>query len=40
MKDSKFATNAGGVIKAPKSVKADSPKSTVKKGNDLRTGGK
>lgn len=35
--DNRFATNKGGVIKAPKPVK-DSPKSTVTKGNDLRTG--
>lgn len=37
MKDSKFATNQGGVIKAPKPVK-DSPKATVEKGKDLRNG--
>jgi len=37
VKDNKFATNKGGVIKAPKPVK-DSPKSTVEKGNDLRNG--
>ena len=34
-----FATNQGGIIKAPNKVK-DSPKSTVVKGNDLRTGKK
>ena len=33
----RYATNQGGAIKAPKAVK-DSPKSTVIKGNDLRTG--
>lgn len=38
-KDNKFATNKGGVIKAPKPVKQDQPKSTVTKGNDLRNGG-
>ena len=32
-----YATNEGGIIKAPKAVK-DSPKSTVIKGNDLRVG--
>lgn len=38
-KTSNFATNQGGVIKAPKPVK-DSPKSTVEKTNgDLRNGG-
>ncbi len=36
-KDNKFATNEGGVIKAPKSVK-NSPKADVVKGNDLRGG--
>ena len=34
-KDNRFATNQGGVIKAPKPVK-DSPKATVVKGDDLR----
>ena len=34
-KDNRFATNKGGIIKAPKSVGSDSPKSTVVKGNDL-----
>ena len=38
-KDNRFATNQGGVIKAPKPVK-DSPKSTVVKGSDLRDGSK
>lgn len=33
----RYATNQGGIIKAPKPVK-DAPKSTVIKGNDLRTG--
>ena len=37
VKDSKFATNQGGVIKAQKPVK-DSPKATVEKGKDLRNG--
>ncbi|MCD8309484.1 MAG: hypothetical protein LUD19_06490 [Clostridia bacterium] len=37
--NSNFATNKGGIIKAPKSVGSDSPKSTVVKGNDLRDGG-
>lgn len=36
-KDSRFATNKGGVIKAPRPVR-DDPKSNVTKGNDLRTG--
>jgi hypothetical protein len=39
MKDNRYATNAAGVIKAPKSVK-DSPKATVVKGEDLRNGKK
>ena len=38
-KSNKFATNQGGVIKAPKPV-YDSPKATVVKGNDLRNGKK
>lgn len=38
MKDNKCATNKGGIIKSMKSVGADSPKSTVVKGNDLRNG--
>jgi len=38
-KDNRFATNKGGIIKAPKPV-SDSPKSTVVKGNDLRNGKK
>lgn len=33
-----FATNKGGIIKAPKPVTKDEPKSTVVKGNDLRNG--
>lgn len=37
-RDNRFATNRGGVIKAPKSVGADSPKATVVKANDLRSG--
>ena len=32
-----YATNQGGIIKAPNAVK-DSPKSTVTKGNGLRVG--
>jgi len=39
-KDNRFATNKGGIIKAPKSVGADSPKSTIVKGSDLRNGKK
>ena len=39
MANSNFATNKGGVIKAPKPGK-DSPKATVTKGNDLRNGTK
>ena len=38
MKDNKFQTNKGGVIKAPKPVSKGDPKSTVTKGNDLRNG--
>ena len=38
MSKNKFATNQGGVIKSPKPK--DQPKSTVTKGNDLRTGKK
>jgi hypothetical protein len=40
MKDNRFATNAGGVIKAPKPVK-NQPKANVTKGGpgkDLRNG--
>lgn len=37
MKDNRFATNNGGVIKTPKPVK-DQPKANVEKGNDLRNG--
>lgn len=37
-RDNRFATNKGGVIRAPKSVGSDSPKATVVKGNDLRSG--
>lgn len=33
----RFATNKGGVIKAPKATR-DEPKATVVKGNDLRNG--
>ena len=39
-KDNRFATNKGGIIKATKSVKTDSPKATVGKGSDLRNGKK
>lgn len=39
MKGNSFATNQGGAIKAPRPVK-DSPKATVTKGNDLRSGTK
>ncbi len=33
-----YATNKGGVIKAPKPVTRDDPKATVHKGGDLRGG--
>lgn len=36
-KGNPYATNQGGVIKAPRPV-ADQPKAEVKKGNDLRNG--
>lgn len=36
MAKNKFATNGGGVIKAPN--KTEQPKATVTKGKDLRTG--
>lgn len=36
-RDGRFATNKGGVIKAPKPV-TDQPKATVVKGEDLRNG--
>ena len=36
----RFATNKGGIIKAPKPVTKDEPKSTVVKGDDLRNGKK
>lgn len=35
-KNNPYATNAGGYIKAPKTVDKNSPKATVTKGNDLR----
>jgi len=38
-KGNRYATNEGGAIKAPNTVK-NSPKSTTIKGNDLRTGKK
>lgn len=37
MSTNRFATNQGGVIKAPNKV-TDQPKSTVVKGSDLRNG--
>ena len=40
MKDNKFATNKGGVIKATKATGKGDPKATVTKGNDLRNGTK
>lgn len=40
MKENRYATNKAGVIKAPKSVGKDSPKSAVIKGDDLRIGKK
>lgn len=40
-KSNRYATNKGGVIKAPNSVGKDSPKSTIVKTNgDLRDGKK
>lgn len=39
-KGNRFATNAGGVIKAPNSVGKNQPHATVVKGEDLRTGKK
>lgn len=36
----RFATNKGGVIKAPHSVNKGSVKATVQKGSDLRDGKK
>lgn len=38
--DNRYATNKGGIIKAPKPVNTDSPKAITTKGNDLRTGKK
>lgn len=35
---SRYATNKGGIIKAPRTT-SDAPKSTVVRGNDLRNGG-
>lgn len=35
-----YATNKGGMIKAPKPVTKDEPKTTVTRGNDLRVGKK
>lgn len=39
MKDNRYASNKGGVIKAP-NKQTDQPKATVTKGNDLRVGKK
>ena len=39
-KGNRYATHAGGIIKAPNAVGKDSPKATVVKGADLRTGTK
>lgn len=39
-KGNRYATNKGGIIKAPNNVRADSPKATVVKGSDLRDGKK
>ena len=33
-----YATNKAGIINPPKKPDTDSPKSTVKKGTDLRNG--
>ncbi len=33
-----FATNRGGIIRAPKQTTKGEPKSAVKQGKDLRTG--
>jgi hypothetical protein len=38
MKENRFATNKGGVIKAPKATSKGDPKATVTKGSDLRGG--
>ena len=38
-KSNQYATNQGGIIKAPRPVK-DAPKATVTKGGDLRNGTK
>jgi hypothetical protein len=39
-KENKYATNAGGIIKAPNAVGKEQPRATVVKGGDLRTGKK
>ncbi len=39
-KGNRFATNAGGIIKAPRSVGKEQPKATVVRGEDLRVGKK
>lgn len=36
-RDGRFATNKGGVIKAPRPI-TNQPKATVVKGEDLRNG--
>lgn len=38
-KGNRYATNAGGMIKAPNKLK-DQPKASVVRGEDLRTGKK
>ena len=38
-KDNRYATNEGGIIKAPRKPQ-NQPKATVTKGNDLRDGKK
>jgi hypothetical protein len=37
MSSNRFATNKGGIIRAPKNV-PDQPRATVVKGSDLRNG--
>ena len=39
-KKNPFATNKGGIIKAPKAAGKDSPKAVVTRGTDLRAGKK
>ena len=38
--ESRYATNKGGIIKAPRPVSKGDPKATVVKGTDLRNGKK